>query len=119
MNVIKEAVVYRDDMTYWVKSQHDDDTRTILTYNEAGELVSQEPYPAEDLAEAEERAAAVTQETNRAALREQALGALQTNRDFLANSAPTNAQVLAQVRALTRQNIGIIRLAANALEGTD
>jgi hypothetical protein len=32
------------------------------------------------------------------------------NRAFLANAAPTNAQVLAQVRALTRQTQALIRL---------
>lgn len=37
------------------------------------------------------------------------------NRTYLAIAAPTNAQVVAQVRALTRQNQGLIRLVARDL----
>ncbi len=52
-------------------------------------------------------------------LRAQAVQALADNRTFLAIASPTNAQVLAQVKALTRQNQGIIRLALGLLDGTD
>jgi len=56
---------------------------------------------------------------NEETLQEQAIQALQNNRDFLAIGTPTNAQVLAQVRALTRQNNGIIRQLLGFLDGTD
>lgn len=47
-------------------------------------------------------------------------GALATNRAFLALAQPaTNAQALAQVQALTRQNIALIRLVADLLDGTE
>lgn len=56
---------------------------------------------------------------NNASIRAQAAAALEANRTFLALGAPTNAQTLAQVRALTRQNQGLIRIALGALDGTD
>lgn len=56
---------------------------------------------------------------NEGDIRQQAAAALQSNRDFLALQSPTNAQVLAQVRALTRQNQGLIRLALRRFDGTD
>ena len=49
-------------------------------------------------------------DVNADTIRERAGAALTTNADFLALGSPSNAQVLAQVRALTRQVNGIIRL---------
>lgn len=57
--------------------------------------------------------------TNRATIQQQAAQALEANRLFLAIAAPTNAQSLAQIRALTRQNQRLIRLALNQFDGTD
>lgn len=56
---------------------------------------------------------------NRATLTERASTALAGNRDFLALASPTQAQTLAQVKALTRQNTALIRLLTNALDATD
>lgn len=50
---------------------------------------------------------------------ERATIALADNRTFLAIDAPTNAQALAQIRSLTRQNNGLIRLALSMLDGSD
>ena len=57
--------------------------------------------------------------TNNTTIREQARTALTGNRTFLAVAAPTNAQVGAQVKALTRQMNGLIRLTLGELDGTD
>jgi hypothetical protein len=56
---------------------------------------------------------------NEETLRSQALTALQSNRDFIDLAPPTNAQVVAQVKALSRQNNGIIRQLLGFLDGTD
>lgn len=63
--------------------------------------------------------AARTAQTNGTTIRTQAATALGTNTAFLTFGAPTNAQIVAQVRALTRQTNGLIRLAINALDATD
>ena len=66
-------------------------------------------------AEAESESAAA----NGATIRDRAAQALSTNADFLALSSPTNAQNAAQVKALTRQMNGLIRLALGRLDGTE
>jgi hypothetical protein len=52
----------------------------------------------------------ITAEVTEIDLRDKARAAVTSNRDFLAISTPTNAQVLAQVRALTKQMNAVIRL---------
>lgn len=52
-------------------------------------------------------------------IRERARLALDVDRSFLALTSPTNAQLAAQVNALTRQNVALIRLVIGALDGTD
>ncbi len=66
-------------------------------------------------AELDAEAAAV----NRTTITTQATAALDANRTFLAITSPTNAQVVALVKALTRQNNALIRLTLNDLAGTD
>lgn len=57
--------------------------------------------------------------TNAATIRQQANNALDNNRTYLAIASPTNAQVLAQVRSLTQQMNGVIRLVLGKLDGTN
>lgn len=56
---------------------------------------------------------------NEEVLRSQAVQALVDNRAFLALAAPTQAQTLAQVKALTRQMNGAIRMLLGQLDGTN
>lgn len=56
---------------------------------------------------------------NAATLRSRATQALVDNRAFLAIASPTNAQNAAQVKALTRQVNGLLRLELRQLDGTD
>lgn len=76
---------------------------------------------------------AIDEEGNRVTLEQQALAAMQNNRDDIATNNtyaaitnPTNAQVAAQVKALTAQSTrqarqlnGAIRLLLGKLDGTD
>jgi len=56
---------------------------------------------------------------NAATIRQQAAQALAVNRDFAALASPNAAQATAQVKALTRQNSGVIRLLLGLLDATD
>lgn len=56
---------------------------------------------------------------NADAIRTAATQALDANRTYLAVASPTNAQNLAQIRALTRQNNKIIRQVLGLFDGTD
>jgi hypothetical protein len=56
---------------------------------------------------------------NEETLRTQARQAMDANRTFLALASPTNAQTLAQVKALTRQVQALIRFTLDDLSGTD
>ena len=56
---------------------------------------------------------------NADAIRATALNALAANRTYVALATPTAAQTTAQVKALTRQMNGVIRLLLNQLDGTD
>ena len=59
------------------------------------------------------------EESNRRTILSQAAQAMSDNRTYLAIGSPTNAQNLAQIRALTRQINGLIRLQLQDLGGTD
>lgn len=75
-----------------------------------GTLVKQRPLTEE---EAERITTSETESArfdNQATIMRQAQGALTANATYLAAGQPTNAQVVAQVRALTQQNNRIIRL---------
>ena len=56
---------------------------------------------------------------NEMAIRERAAVALDANLTFLAITSPTNAQNAAQVKALTRQVNGLIRLTIGSLDEVD
>lgn len=59
------------------------------------------------------------EKANDRTIRQQARDALTANRSFVAIASPSNAQNAAQVKALTRQNNGLIRLLLGLLDGTD
>lgn len=56
---------------------------------------------------------------NEATIRDRTSGALATNATFLGLASPTNAQIAAQVKALARQNNGLIRLALRRFDSAD
>lgn len=71
------------------------------------------------LTPAQVSAEARAQVANAATIKTQAQAALTANKAFLAVASPTAAQVSAQVKALTRQNQALIRLALDLLDNTD
>ena len=56
---------------------------------------------------------------NKLSLEDEARLALGANKTFLALSAPTNAQTLAQVKLLTREASGLIRLVIREFGGVE
>lgn len=60
-----------------------------------------------------------TQGANQATLEDLARQALVTNRTYVAIASPTAAQTTVQVKALSRQMNGLIRLLLGQLDGTD
>jgi hypothetical protein len=58
-------------------------------------------------------------QVNLETITEQAVTALNDNTTYIALSNPSNAQVAAQVKALTRQNNKIIRLILGRLDSTE
>ncbi|MFN2591704.1 MAG: hypothetical protein ABR532_02590 [Candidatus Dormibacteria bacterium] len=63
-------------------------------------------------------AATQTRRANAATLRQRALDAITGNLAYLALSPPSNAQVVAQVRALTQQQNALIRVVLGAFDAT-
>jgi hypothetical protein len=60
-----------------------------------------------------------TEQANHQSIQRAAQTALNANRVFLALATPTQAQNLAHIQALTRQNQGIIRLLLQQFDGTN
>lgn len=59
------------------------------------------------------------EEANRTTIESQAVTALTNNTAYLAIPAPTQAQAVAQVEALTRQSNKLIRLVLQRFDGTE
>ena len=101
-----------------VRRWRDDTTRTVTTWDVAGTLTDTRPYTAAENAAADAEAVARTAEVNEATIRGRAATALATNAAFLALTSPTNAQVLAQTKIVTRECTALIRLVLRLLNTT-
>lgn len=101
-----------------LRERWDDATRTYTSWDQAGGLTTQRPYTAAENTDADARATAATSLANETDLTTKARAALTNNAAYLA-STPTQAQVAAQVKDLTRQVSGLIRLFIRALDTLD
>ena len=99
--------------------QWDDDTRTYTSWDMSGTQTLQRAYTTQENADADARQQAATDDANRKSLQTKASNAIATNNNFLAIASPTNAQAVAQVQLLTRENTAIIRLLLGLLDSTD
>lgn len=110
------SLVRRDGIT----ETRDDTARAFVATRADGTTAETLPYSDAENAAADARAARSLVLANAVTLRKRAAAALKTNRAFLALPSPvTNAQALAQIHALTRQNVALIRLVADVLDGTE
>jgi hypothetical protein len=90
-------------------------TPTVTFWSDLGTQTGQRPMTAAEILEVN----GTSEEQNKRTIYDQARQALIDNRAFLDLSSPSNAQVLAQVKALTRQNNKIMRLLLGDTAGTD
>lgn len=105
------------------RDEWNDSTQTYRGYDRFDELVEERPYTAEEIADSQRAA-------NKKILEQQGIDALNANlNDIATNDSallvanPTNAQLVAQVKELTRQSTrgakqrnAIIRLLLNRLD---
>lgn len=91
------------------------DTATYTAVDKTGAVIETRAVTPVEAAQAQ----ADAQNDNAVTMESQAASALTNNRTYLALSSPTNAQVAAQVRALTQQNTQLIRLVTNQLDATN
>lgn len=96
----------------------DGGTGLYTAWDQAGTQTDQHPLSSSDLAVLAADDVATTSTNNQATIAQQAQGALATNNTYLGLASPTNAQVAAQVKALTQQNNRLIRLALGLFDGT-
>lgn len=102
--------------------EHGDDVaQTVTEFNPAnGQVISTTPYTAAQIAAANAEATGQTAQTNYQAILTAIATQRANNTAFLALASPlTLTQIETQVRALTRQNNALMRLAANDLTGTN
>lgn len=94
-------------------------TAGYTRWDTAGTVVERRALTAAESAVFADADAEQARATNETTLTDKAKSALTTNATFLAIASPTNAQVSAQVKALTRQVNALIRLATRTLDTTD
>lgn len=89
-----------------------DQSSTYFWKDPKDDTVKSRPYTPSETADALAR-------VNESTIAGRVQQAIQDNKDFLAIPAPTNAQVVAQVKALTRQANGVLRAVFKRLDASD
>ena len=100
-----------------VVEQWDDSTRTYTDFRPEPDFTR--PYTAAENLEADRRIAEATSSANESDLTAKAQAAVSGNNTYLGLTSPTNAQVAAQVKALTRQSNALIKLEVRDFLTTD
>jgi hypothetical protein len=102
-----------------LRERWDDGTRTYTAYSATGSVTSTRPYTAAENVNADALVTAAAEQANHDTIVSQATTAISSNQTYLGIASPTNAQVVAQDRALTQQMNTVIRLVIAKLDGTD
>ena len=103
-----------------LREQWDDTSRTFTAWGDDGEISEARSYTDAENMAADQRLAEQTARSNvQANLLAKMETALAGNMDFLALASPTQAQAVAQVRALTRQMNAAMRYVTNRFDSTD
>jgi hypothetical protein len=102
-----------------LRKQWNDATRTFTAWNAAGQQTSTRPYTAAENARADALAAAAAADQNASTIKAQVAAAITANKAYVALANPTTAQTTAQVKALSRQLNGVMRLLTGQLDATD
>lgn len=97
----------------------DTNAQTYTEFDAQGNVTLTRPLTAAELADFAADDAQRVAGDNRLVLLDRARTALADNATFLLLGSPTNAQSLAQLRALTRQVNGLIKLAVEDLADTN
>lgn len=101
-----------------LRERRDITARTVTTWNAAGTLIGTRPYTASENAAADAAVLEDIANINRTTITDKTKIALEANATFLALTNPTNAQILAQTKMLTRECSALIRLVLNLLDST-
>jgi hypothetical protein len=99
-------------------TQPSDPPAGFTTWDTNGTVLVQRTLTAQEATALAAQDAAATASANEALLRSRAQQAITNNTTYLGITTPSNAQVVAQVAALTRQNNAIIRLVIGQLDAT-
>jgi hypothetical protein len=99
-------------------TQPGDPPAGYTTWDTNGTVLVQRPLTAGESADLAARDTAATETANEATLRSRAQQAITNNTTYLGVTTPSNAQVVAQVAALTKQNAALIRLVIGQLDAT-
>jgi hypothetical protein len=97
----------------------DDATDTYFEYGPTGTQTLSRAYNPGEIADKAARVLASTADSNASTIKSQVAAAITANKAYVANQTPTTAQTTAQVKALSRQVNGVMRLLTGQLDATD